>query len=410
MGAGRAPGSAARAERSRALACVGFAAIFFFAALVRISTSKNAARPRRRRHEVYDFALFFGERDVTSAAPVCAAANASVWFEAREKPIVWRKDPRQGDYCGVEGNPYAHCPLPCLPAPSDDRGRKCLMSGGTRSCKAHVQTKKAPGPGSHDVEVFVRTYRRDLLGGVLLYALESIRRYRGDVIRGVSLCYPVRDEFLFRHLPRRFPDLAVRLNPVPTDDDGLPIFYDLVHTDRYTSAPYVMHLDGDMLLYHVLSSRELFDPERGVPYLSALPWSRFDDRVREANKPSMDWLGLDAADYGLLGRLIYPRDAYSWMRKRIRKKHKGDNLATIIKARGHMDNYSPFAALLLYLHNDSVSVVHGHLRSPYVQLDGKHMDNVSMNVAHCLACHGPTTCETAIWDTCKPPGAGSMHM
>lgn len=298
--------------------------------------------------------------------------------------------------------------MPCQRAAADDRGRHCLAGGGTKTCKAAADPRhlpKPPGPGSYDVEVFIRTYRRDLLGGVLLYTLESVARYGGTVVRGASLCYPAEDDALFAALPAKFPTLAIRLSPVDAEP-GRPLFHDYVHADLHTSAPYVMHLDGDMLLYHELSAGELFDAEASRPFFRVAPWADFPDHVREANKPAMDWLGVDALEYTLLGRMVYPREIYAWMRARIRKVHKPLSLAKALRRRGPMDNYSPFGALLLYVHPDAVTVVRHHLRNPYLQIDGRKMTGEWVNVAHCVACHEPTACETAIWDDCKPEKGG----
>ena len=120
----------------------------------------------------------------------------------------------------------------------------------------------------------------------------------------------------------------------------------------------------------------------------------------------MDWLGVDALEYTLLGRMVYPREIYAWMRARIRKVHKPLSLAKALRRRGPMDNYSPFGALLLYVHPDAVTVVRHHLRNPYLQIDGRKMTGEWVNVAHCVACHEPTACETAIWDDCKPEKGG----
>ena len=51
-------------------------------------------------------------------------------------------------------------------------------------------------------------------------------------------------------------------------------------------------------------------------------------------------------------------------------------------------------------------MVRRHLRSPYIQLDGKHMTAEWVNVAHCIACHEPTACESAIWGDCRPEHGG----
>ena len=115
--------------------------------------------------------------------------------------------------------------------------------------------------------------------------------------------------------------------------------------------------------------------------------------------------------------MIYPREVYAWMRKRIREVHKPLSLTAAIEKRGGMDNYSPFGALLLYVHRDAVVVVDRQLRKPFLQLDGRQgkldgklddrqgkLDATWMNVAHCVACHERTACETAIWDDCRPEG------
>ncbi|KAH8074059.1 hypothetical protein JL721_2618 [Aureococcus anophagefferens] len=388
--------AAERPEQWRAVAKIVAASLLFAVALAR-AVAFRPAEPRTWASP---------EAEILDAATTACVAHNGTWF-APQRGIL-AQDDRQGDYCEVQGpfRGYKHCPVPCQRAAADDRGRHCLAGGGTKTCKAAADPRhlpKPPGPGSYDVEVFIRTYRRDLLGGVLLYTLESVAPYGGTVVRGASLCYPAEDDALFAALPAKFPTLAIRLSPVDAEP-GRPLFHDYVHADLHTSAPYVMHLDGDMLLYHELSAGELFDAEASRPFFGSRR-----GRLRTAsaaNKPAMDWLGVDALEYTLLGRMVYPREIYAWMRARIRKVHKPLSLAKALRRRGPMDNYSPFGALLLYVHPDAVTVVRHHLRNPYLQIDGRKMTGEWVNVAHCVACHEPTACETAIWDDCKPEKGG----
>ncbi|KAH8062173.1 hypothetical protein JL722_3083 [Aureococcus anophagefferens] len=348
--------AAERPEQWRAVAKIVAASLLFAVALAR-AVAFRPAEPRdlglavaprpvgglaRGPRPPDDFRAYFSEAEILDAATTACVAHNGTWFARRERGILALKDDRQGDYCEVQGpfRGYKHCPVPCQRAAADDRGRHCLAGGGTKTCKAAADPRhlpKPPGPGSYDVE--------------------SVARYGGTVVRGASLCYPAEDDALFAALPAKFPTLAIRLSPVDAEP-GRPLFHDYVHADLHTSAPYVMHLDGDMLLYHELSAGELFDAEASRPFFRVAPWADFPDRVREANKPAMDWLGVDALEYTLLGRMVYPREIYAWMRARIRK------------------------------------------------IDGRKMTGEWVNVAPCVACHEPTACETAIWDDCKPEKGG----
>lgn len=118
---------------------------------------------------------FFHESDVVSPAPVCGGAPE--WFRDSDRQIELLVEAVDSQYCMVNNTPFArtkHCPLPCSPVHSDAPGRGaartrgCLMAMGTKSCHSHGTDYKPSGPGAHDVEIFIRTYRRDLLGGVLL--------------------------------------------------------------------------------------------------------------------------------------------------------------------------------------------------------------------------------------------------
>ena len=53
-------------------------------------------------------------------------------------------------------------------------------------------------------------------------------------------------------------------------------------------------------------------------------------QVRNANKPSMDWVGVDAEKYTLLGRLTIPRAAYGWMREQLKKQYQDPSIESIL--------------------------------------------------------------------------------
>jgi hypothetical protein len=44
----------------------------------------------------------------------------------------------------------------------------------------------------------------------------------------------------------------------------------------------------------------------------------------------MDWIGVDAEKYTLLGRLTIPRAAYGWMREQLKKQYQDPSIESIL--------------------------------------------------------------------------------
>lgn len=79
----------------------------------------------------------------------------------------------------------------------------------------------------------------------------------------------------------------------------------------------------------------------------------------------------------LLGRQVYPRETYAWFRERVSLVH-GKSLEAFLPEFGNVDAFSPFGALLLNLHPESVAVLHFAAHnftdmSLYWQLDNKNV-------------------------------------
>jgi len=168
--------------------------------------------------------------------------------------------------------------------------------------------------------------------------------------------------------------------------------------------------------------------------LVTAPFAQLADHVRMGNQPSMR-LVFDEPEgipdeYTLLGRLVYPRRAYKWMRQRMILRFNTWNAtsqcvqstgtrcesdlfdgaldrmvekftAEFPRHRGSLVPfdiyiYSPFGALLRYVHNDSVSVARpGTLRQAYLQLDGKRLNKSDPSTADLLrrAAEGQPICK-----------------
>ena len=182
------------------------------------------------------------------------------------------------------------------------------------------------------------------------------------------------------------------------------------------------------------SARALDLTTSSMSKLVTAPFAQLADHVRMGNQPSMR-LVFDEPEgipdeYTLLGRLVYPRRAYKWMRQRMILRFNTWNAtsqcvqstgtrcesdlfdgaldrmvekftAEFPRHRGSLVPfdiyiYSPFGALLRYVHNDSVSVARpGTLRQAYLQLDGKRLNKSDPSTANLLrrAAEGQPICK-----------------
>ena len=233
------------------------------------------------------------------------------------------------------------------------------------------------GPGlGGDIDVFIRTYARDVVG-LLPYAIQSLQLYGGGIFNRVVLCFPSTDLTTFQALAEGVGSFLV-LAPTETVARGLPIFFDYLHADRWCRGDFVMHLDGDMLFNDGIRRSQLIDPRLNKPHLVVDSFDQFPPDVEFGNRQSMEVVVDGPEVYTLAGRVVFPRAVYAWMRQRLEERHpEGSDLRAAVRRlfgpeRGHMDNYAPFGALLFYLHRDAVHVVKpGALRVAFLQLDGK---------------------------------------
>ena len=259
------------------------------------------------------------------------------------------------------------------------------------------------------VDVYIRTYWRDIRLGILQSTLRSLRAYGAEFVGEIVLGIAAEDFAEFAEMLEGLPELDgwVRVVSTTTMADGLPMFYDYIKADLATagSAPNVMFMDGDMLLCEGVTLADLVDPS-GRPYLVTRPFSSLPPHVERANAPSMRLVADKATDYTLLGRLLYPRAAFKAMRQRLLERYppngdasQDEGVAGAVRrmivendiaphGKRHMDNYSPFGALLLDALPEAVHI----LRIPppavrdqcpvwllhvYKQLDGKHHNSSS---------------------------------
>ena len=96
------------------------------------------------------------------------------------------------------------------------------------------------------VDVYIRTYWRDIRLGILQSTLRSLRAYGAEFVGEIVLGIAAEDFAEFAEMLEGLPELDgwVRMVSTTTMADGLPMFYDYINADLATagSAPNVMFM------------------------------------------------------------------------------------------------------------------------------------------------------------------------
>lgn len=109
------------------------------------------------------------------------------------------------------------------------------------------------------LDVFIRTYRRDM-NGVLPFTLHTLRQHGRGVVNAVILCIPSADRQFFCDMLEALPEDVRRLVRLVHSHSPY-VFSDIARADLVSDAPLIMHFDGDMLLCEGLGPDDFIDEQ-----------------------------------------------------------------------------------------------------------------------------------------------------
>ena len=134
------------------------------------------------------------------------------------------------------------------------------------------------------LDVFIRTYRRDM-NGVLPFTLHTLRQHGRGVVNAVILCSPSADRQFFCDMLEALPEDVRRLVRLVHSHSPY-VFSDIARADLVSDAPLIMHFDGDMLLCEGLGPDDFIDEQARDGAIRTI------SRPRADGKPAVDAAGL----------------------------------------------------------------------------------------------------------------------
>jgi len=206
------------------------------------------------------------------------------------------------------------------------------------------------------VDVFLRTYIKDL--EYTEFNLRSFKKYRG-ILRQLIICCPTSDGPVFSNLVEKLRgeiDLQdVKVVTTDSGDRGLPYFYDMAMTDKYTDAQFVLNADSDFMFIKPVTEQDLF--RDGKAMMHTRRFADLPEEVRRGNLPTLQMWGFPNPELCTIRRpQIYPIETYGWLREHFAAISGGKTLEEGLPGMPKFDGYDPFGAVLL-MHPGSVVVV-----------------------------------------------------
>jgi hypothetical protein len=242
----------------------------------------------------------------------------------------------------------------------------CTMRDGSNKTAAHIpiqqQQQQQEQHAHRTVDVIIRTFGRDLAYHIML--LRTLERF-GDYFRQIITIIPEHDLILFRDALAYFGPRFI----IKTVSHQHGVWYDMAHTDQYSDAHYMYHLDSDMAIVRPLADIDFFPSINSTrSYILCIPFEHLPRELINGNSWSIEHtLGIKAT-LVCLGLQFYPREAYAWMRERIMHVHHMTVIEYLASLRGQgIDGYSPFGGLLGELHSSNVTVIEKSLTGGYYE-------------------------------------------